>query len=109
MPTAKQFDTDKISTVENALKLYFKLNEKTQLSKQILKILLIAVIVIFVMTLLIPGITAYRAKHRIYPEFSSSAVFNANIRLVSVVTQDNSTSYGAGCSGVVFRHVDNTY
>ena len=62
--------------------------------------------IVFILALLIgilPSVTDYQAKHRIYTDMQTdlSDVVNSNIRIVSVDKHDGGIAYGVGSSGVV--------
>ena len=68
--------------------------------------------IVFILALLIgilPSVTDYQAKHRIYTDMQTdlSDVVNSNIRIVSVDKHDGGIAYGAGSSGVVIEKTEN--
>lgn len=74
-------------------------------------VILIAVAILVVSIGVIPSVTDYQAKHRIYADMENdlSDVMNANVRIISVEEYDNIIAYGAGCSGVIIGKKGHTY
>lgn len=82
------------------------------MKKSIGIILIIGIVLTLALLIgILPSVTDYQAKHRIYTDMQTdlSDVMNANIRIVSVDKHDGGIAYGAGSSGVVIEKTENKY
>lgn len=84
---------------------------KSKTNKIVLVILLSALIIVILLVGIIPSIQDYQSRHRVYEDMQvdSSRIFDANVNIIEITTENEDTSIGAGASGVVIERDGDVY